>query len=312
MFQKLRLKLTLVNVVIILTLFLLLVIGVYHFSRLDMAMHRDSMANKIVADIQSGALTDLPQGGRPAGPPERPDTPPPNRPTGPSFFFVKTSPAGTITFRSSEQPLAGEQLESLTEKALQQQQFRGTIDLEQFVFSYLKAPREDEPGTLILFADLTQENNMLQTLLTALVGVGVVCSLLSFGASHYMANRAMIPIQRAWQQQKDFLSDASHELRTPLTVFQINLEVVRESPAATVASQGKWLNNIREVAASMAKLVDCLFFLAQADSEQQLLNKQPFLFNTVLKHAVAPFEAVAAAKGVSLQVVADALRQLVR
>lgn len=320
MFQKLRLKLTLVNVAIILALFLLLIVGVYHFSRMEMTRHSDTMAHKIVADIQAGVITDLPRNRYPtesppgpiARPPDSLPAPPPGpnappdrltaAPPGPGFFFVKTSPAGAITFQSSEQPLTAAHLEALTEKALQRKEEQGTIDLGQAEYAYLKAPLQTPAGTIVLFRDLSQETNMMQTVLTALVGVGIICSLLSFGASYYMANRAMIPVQRAWRQQKDFLSDASHELRTPLTVFQTNLEVIRDSPDETVSSQSKWLNNIQEVSVGMAKLIDSLFFLAQADSQQQLLNKEPFSFNTVLEQAVTPFEAVAAAKAVSLRV----------
>ena len=121
-----------------------------------------------------------------------------------------------------------------------------------------------------------------------------------------MANRAMIPIQKAWQQQKDFLADASHELRTPLTVIRTNLDVVRGSPEDTVLSQSKWLDNIQEETVSMAKLVDSLLFLARVDSQQPLLHKRFFFFDKALAEAVIPFEPVAGAKGVLLKVASDA------
>ena len=64
----------------------------------------------------------------------------------------------------------------------------------------------DQPGTVIVFHDATQEANILQLVPTTLIAVGLVCALLSFGASFYMANRAMIPIKEAWQQQLNSLS----------------------------------------------------------------------------------------------------------
>ncbi|WP_425058933.1 Sensor histidine kinase RcsC [Sporomusa carbonis] len=306
MFQKLRIKLTLINTAVTLTLFLLLIAGTYCFSQINIARHTDTLARKIISDIQSGLISDLPEhGGPPPGfPDKRPLGPPPAPPPGPNFFFVKTSPAGSITFQSSGQPLSSGALAALAEQVLQANLEKGTVTFEQTEYSYFKTPLNSQPGTLILFHDLTQEKNMLRVLLTALTVVGIVCSLLSFGASFFLANRAMIPIQRAWQQQKDFLSDISHELRTPLSVIQTNLDIVMGSPEETVSSQRRWLDNIQEESICMMQLVDSLLFLARADSRQQPLAKQSFSFNAVLMRAVAPFEAVAAAKGTSLEVTA--------
>lgn len=54
----------------------------------------------------------------------------------------------------------------------------------------------------------------------------------------------------------------------------------------------------------MHKIVDSLLFLARADSNQQLLDKQLFSLNAALIRAVDPFEPLAAAKGITLEVLA--------
>ncbi|MDR7868240.1 MAG: HAMP domain-containing sensor histidine kinase [Sporomusaceae bacterium] len=318
MFQKLRLRLTLINAAIILTLFLFLTLGSYFFSQADMSRRADFLERRLVADIQRGMITDLPPRLQKDGPPSGPerdsltggpaDPPPPGSPLS-DFFFVKISPAGTIVFRSSGQPLAVSQLEELTKEAMQSGKPRGRINFAGNNYNYLKAQLEGQSagqaGTLVLFHDFSRETGMMGIVLTALTGVGFICVLLSFGASFWMANRAMIPIQKAWQQQKDFLADASHELRTPLTVIRTNLDVVRGSPEESVSSQSKWLDNIQEETVSMAKLVDSLLFLARVDSQQPLLLKRFFFFDEALMEAVSPFEAVAAAKGVFLKVSSD-------
>lgn len=316
MFQKLRLKLTLINVSIILVLFLLLIVSAYGFAKINISNHNKSIAKKIMSDIQAGIITDLPQrrpppgisagrsptGAPPNAPPVEPRTPPPGIPPGPNFFFVKTSASGDIIFQSSGQPHDSGQLRVLTDRVLQTASSQGTLTAAQTDYFYLQAPLLHQPGQIILFHDLTQETNMLRTVLTALLAVGTACAILSFGASFYMANRAMVPIKQAWQQQNDFLSDASHELRTPLAVIQTNLDIVRGSPAETVASQNKWLDNIQEESCCMMKLINSLLFLARADSAQQSLHKEPFSLSITLLQAAAPFEAVAIQKKVFLDV----------
>ena len=321
MFRNLRLRLTIINVVIMLGLFLLLGAGVYFFSQADMERRSTALAYRIMEDIRAGRLTDLPRRHEPPPPAEAPlkippgalphrpgaepgpaGLPPPGPPGPPelSFFFIKLDSAGRILYRSSGSSLDTAQLSRLADAALEMDSALGPLELDGTRYTFFKTALEDPPGTLLLFRDLTSEITMRQTLMTALLAVGLVCSLLSFGASFYMANRAMVPIQQAWQQQRNFLSDASHELRTPLAVIQTNLEVLCQDPHETVGRQSYWLDNIREEAACMAALVDSLLFLARADSSQQPVNKGFFTFAHLLKRAVSPFEAVAAAKGVSL------------
>ena len=310
MFRKLRLKLTFINVAIILALFVLLSGGIYYFSQMNMARHTDNLARRILHDIQTERISDLPpQKHLPPpqfmpGPPPLPGGDLPNRPLpGPppemSFFFVKTDTTGQIISSSGQQPDQN-RLAALTRLALHSPAEQGTLTLDNTRYTYYRAPLTNPSGTLLLFRDLTQEINLQQVLFTSLLMVSLLCALLSFAASFFLANRAMIPIQEAWQQQRNFLSDASHELRTPLAVIQTNLAVVRQCPEETVASQNKWLDNIQEETACMAKLVEALLFLARADSSQQPMKKTAIDYTALLQKAVAPFEAVAAAKQVSL------------
>lgn len=319
MFHKLRFKLTLINTSIILALFLLLTVGVYYFAQLNINRHRDFLIKRIVADIQVGIIHDLPQkidippANRlllkfPDGPPPRPPLvfpggPPPR----PNIFFVKVSPTGSITFHSSGQPLLLDSLTNLTEYTLQEEIDHGTIAFEQTKYYYYKTPLTNQSGKLVLFYDLTQENNMMQVLMSALIVVGIACSLLTLGASFFMANHAMIPIEKSWQQQKNFISDVSHELRTPLFVIQTNLDIIKGSPEEKVYNLQKWVDNIQTESICMMKLVDSLLFLARTDSQRQMLNIQPFSYNAVLMRVVACFEVIAAVKGVSLEVAAPLL-----
>jgi two-component system sensor histidine kinase CiaH len=321
MFKKLRLKLTIINLSILLALFSLLIIGTYYFSQINMTRHSHAIARRITEDVQSGLITDIEQHHPlPQGPPPGPELgpgimpgpaptlipgPPPGHGMGSNFFFVKASPDGTIALSSSGHYLAVSRLTELTEETARTYGLEGELVFDGIKYSFFKSPLPDHSGLLIVFHNLTQDANILNVQTTTLLIVGLICCLLSFGASFFMANRAMIPIQDAWQQQKNFLSDASHELRTPLAIIQTSLDIVRDNPTETVASQSKWLDNIQEESISMAQLVNSLFFLARADSHQQPLNKQLFSLTTALQQTSVAFESIATAQGVSLQTVVN-------
>jgi signal transduction histidine kinase len=307
MFYKLRLKLTLINVSIILLLFLLLTAGTYYYSRGEIVRRSEAISNRLLANIQTGIIHDLPLRNGPPVPPmlTGPSSPrrdiPPDVPPGPNFFFVKTTSSGEILSHSSNLPLIAAELTLLVKDALRENKLQGTVYIGKSEYPYQRALLEQEAGFIILFQDFTRENDLLRIQLTALTFTGLICLILSFFGSFFMAHRAMIPIQTAWRQQKDFLSDASHELRTPLTVIQTNLDVVMTNHMETVASQTKWLNNIQEESVNMTKIVDSLLFLARADSNQQLLDMQLFSLNHALVQAATPFEPLAAAKDITIE-----------
>lgn len=291
MFHKLRLKLTLINAAIIFILFILLITGTYFFSQREVTHRSEMISNKIMSELKSGAKQDLPQR--------------PNETPGPEFFFVKITSDNLITAKSSNIPLRDDKLAKLVNVALTGDTSRGIIKIGNNEYPYLKSFMDSAPETIILFQDFTHEKHMLHTQLTALIITGLICLALSFYGSFFMANRAMAPIQAAWQQQIDFLSDASHELRTPLAIIQTNLEIVMEGQEEPVSRQIKWLQNIQEESTQMAALVDSLLFLARSDAKQQPLEETLFFLNEAILRAALPFEPIAAEKGVTLDVSAD-------
>lgn len=291
MFRQLRFRLTLVNVVILFLLFVLLGIGTYYRARMDIYERGAFMINRLVEDVNAGVFTDPVSQKRP--------------PLPPSVFFVQVNAGGIVTFVAPGRPIEADQLNKLVTAALTSAANNDIIPLGHTEYFFRKAPLQAPGSMLIVFDDIEPFNNMLHRLLMVLAIAALVSMLLSYLTSYSMARRAMIPIQEAWQQQKDFLSDASHELRTPLTVIQTNLEVVLQSPEETVESQKKWLDNISEEAGQMTGLINSLLFLARADANQQQLERELFKLECIVKRAANSFEPVAAARDISLHILGE-------
>lgn len=289
MLKKLRLRLTLINLAIILALFVFLTAGTYCFSKVEMTKRSEAISRRIADDINAGIFREFPNHGKQMPPPMH-------------HFFVETDSSGNITIQSSEQPLESNQLVSLVQQTLQQSKPSGFIYCNQAEYFYYKTPLSNKSGMLILFQDTEHEKNIRDALMIGLSITGIVCLMLSFWGSCFMANRALLPIQKAWQQQKDFLADASHELRTPLAVVQTNLEIIIGNQDMTVASQNKWLYNIKEEFDCMSKLINSLLFLARADSHQQNMDKTIFSLDQAASNTAELFELLAAVKNISIAV----------
>lgn len=108
------------------------------------------------------------------------------------------------------------------------------------------------------------QNSLVPYFLSA---VGVL--VLGVGAylliSWALSRVALKPIEKSWNQQKQFVADASHELKTPLSVIMANTEIIASHKDETVESQMKWIENTRSESKRMADLVANLLFLAKND-----------------------------------------------
>ena len=98
-------------------------------------------------------------------------------------------------------------------------------ELEQYHLRFL---RVDSPfGQRVVFADITSEQSTLNNLVKNCILIGVLCFFAFLGISIRLAAWTVKPVERAWQQQRQFVSDASHELKTPLTVIMTNAELLQ-------------------------------------------------------------------------------------
>lgn len=319
MFRKLKLQFIFTNLAIITALFVSLTVGAYILLQINMINHAEFFSQRLAAGINSGILPGFPtpEHGRAPRFMDRPlyDNKRPPGPFGPfgsigsphekksyfpPVFFIKTDPKGGTKFHSFKQPFDAVHFKFPVKQILKTKKTSGTINFLHSKYFYYKTSLQKEPGMLLVFLDLKQEKNIQLSLVISLIITGIIYLFLSMAGSLFMANRAIGPIQKAWQQQKDFLADASHELRTPLAIIQTNLEVVLSNPQETVASQSDWLNNVQEELQQMTILVSSLLFLARIDSQHDVINKSYFPLDKVVARVSEAFKPIILGKNINL------------
>jgi signal transduction histidine kinase len=174
----------------------------------------------------------------------------------------------------------------------------GTLTMDDTDYRYLLAAKPY--GQIIVLLDRSLEIATARRLLSILLLTGGVGLVLLFLASLFLAERAIVPMRKAWERQKRFIADASHELKTPLTVIAANTDVVLGNRQETVASQAKWLGYIRSETERMSKLVNDLLNIAKLDATETEPVTQPFNLSDVVVAACLPLESLAFESGRSL------------
>jgi signal transduction histidine kinase len=155
----------------------------------------------------------------------------------------------------------------------------------------MRAPSNYGDVQRIVFLDVSDSQAMLNTLLLTLCCVGAAVLSALFFISMRFANRAVKPIEYAYDKQKQFVADASHELRTPIAVIGANVDAIEISGDETVASQKEWFDNIHAELKRTGGLIDELLYLAKSDSRQKK-NILPTDISSACEMACVSFEAV--------------------
>lgn len=318
MFNKLKLKLTLVNVIIVVLIFITVFTGVYITMYQSIVSQSEQLINMLSYSIISGSdpedprmlgllgnqafiIVDIDSAGMVVGYQSTPFMPKPAKEQVDELVRNALSPNGKIRIRINDTRINGG-LESKTAIIILEQ---NTIQLDP-VASYLTRLIKKADGSLsLLFVNIDYENRLLKSLRSNLIIMALTGLALVFAGSLYMAGRAIKPIKTAWEKQKTFVADASHELRTPLSVIQSNLELVMDNKEETVESQTKWLENIYSENKHMTKLVNDLLLLARADADQKLLEMKDFFLSALVEEAATPLQLLAEEKNIKMDLLID-------
>lgn len=94
------------------------------------------------------------------------------------------------------------------------------------------------------------------------------------GALATAINAMLERIDRGYQAQARFVSDASHELRTPISVIQGYANMLDRWGKDDPEVRQEAIDAIRAEAASMGTLVEQLLFLARGDNNTQIVHKK--------------------------------------
>lgn len=292
MFKRVKLKLILINIAVVGVILLLFFSGIYLLMKQSTERQSEQLLHSIAIEVKmQGVRSNQPSRIK------RPGTP---YLMG-DYYYVRIASDGSILDQSPEFPVSETEFSSMLNDIFQRESDKGTIKLESDTYRFLKNFPPDLRDITVVFISIRPEKEILRRLGATLVSIGLAGLIIVFISSLFLADRALIPIKKSWDRQKNFVADASHELRSPLSVMQTSLELVMGNKEETVESQTKWLENIQTENKRMTKLVNDLLLLARADSDQQLIYKTLFPLHMIIQNAFESFEPVAYKKAIKLE-----------
>lgn len=287
MFRRLKIRLTLINLILVSVVLLIVFSGIYTLMKSII----DYQTNTAMLNVARRERV-MPQM------PVRGNSPIEGRRIISNSFYIKTDFYGNTIEMSRNIPISADEAKTLVKNTIGKGKTNGSVTYKSLTLRYLIYTKPY--GYIFVFLDKNPDMDVLNWLIVISILIGGISLVLVFTISLYLANKALVPIKTSWEKQRAFVADASHELRTPLAVLSTNLEIVLDNPGETIESQSNWLENIQSEVGRMSKLVEELLFLARSDSDTDAAVKIEFNLTGALTQVCELFSPFAEEKGLTL------------
>ena len=221
-------------------------------------------------------------------------------------FVLHLDPTGQVLANPQQVSITGVTWPDATDRA----PALATINLndEPTRVLVLRAPDAD---LLIVGQSLEPEQTALRFLLVVLVAGGGLGLLMVLGGAWFLAGRALVPIQQAFQRQQEFVADASHELRTPLTVLRSATDLLNQDRTEPLERNGELFDDVRAEIARVQRLTLDLLTLARSDSGELELMTAPVELAALVGDVVRRTTPLAQARAVDLELICEGTTPMV-
>lgn len=153
-----------------------------------------------------------------------------------------------------------------------------------------------EDRNMAVFLDCYQDLLSIKGQLTGSAAAIVFCTLMTYVLLRLFSRRAIDPVVRSAEQQKQFITDAGHELKTPLTVITTCLSVLEME-----TGKNKWIDKIQAQTDKMRDLVNDLVTLSRMDEERPPVIMADFDISAAVAETAESFADSAQAAGLTLE-----------
>lgn len=163
--------------------------------------------------------------------------------------------------------------------------------------------RIDSPGGPVFLQvgrNLGDQERIRNQFLLGLAGLGAITLILLGLGSWWLSGQSLIPAQKSWDQQMNFISNASHELRTPLTLIRASAEVVQRSQPPA-AEQNLLVGDIVAECDYMDQLVTDLLLLSRLDTRRLQLARERVSLADLLAEIAQQALKLAGSKKINIQ-----------
>ena len=154
----------------------------------------------------------------------------------------------------------------------------------------------EDGGFMAIFLDAHRDLQTVKTTAWLSLAAMLFCVACVYLVVTLLSRRAIDPVVKASEKQKQFITDASHELKTPITVIATSLKVLEME-----SGENKWIDKSLAQTEKLRDLVNSLVSLSRLDEEQSPLKMAEFPISEAISETAESFRDYAEANDHELQ-----------
>lgn len=148
-------------------------------------------------------------------------------------------------------------------------------------------PNVVKNGKVFVLANYTPIRKNTKAYVKIALAAALMMLLLAYFVSNFFVSRSMKYIERNYQKQKQFVSDAAHELRTPLTILYSYAELLEYNPR-----KKEIIEDVKDEIQQMSGMVDRLLAIARYDNSKIIVHKEKVVVNEIVAAVIKPMAAL--------------------
>lgn len=190
--------------------------------------------------------------------------------------------------------LSHEEAEEIVSDALSQNKDKGALhDEEDRSYCYLI--KEMDEDNLMVFMDCTWDLASVKELRKFSIWFSLTCLGFFLIVVSALSRRAIRPVIRNMENQKQFITNAGHELKTPLAIISANTEVLE-----MMEGENEWTRSIMNQVERLNGLVADLITLSRmGEVEKEEIKEVDF--SALTEKTVRDFRTLAEQKGLNFE-----------
>ncbi len=151
-------------------------------------------------------------------------------------------------------------------------------------------------GKIVIFLDNGMQANSILTVLIISVAAGIFGWLAMLLLIVLLSKKAIAPVAKSIEKQKQFVTNAGHEIKTPLAIILANTDAMELHNG-----ENKWSKNIRAQTLRLSRLMQNLLMLAKMDESSAKLPMCIVSLSETVSQTAEAFTEPAALKGILIE-----------
>ena len=199
------------------------------------------------------------------------------------YFYVVLDSDGNVTDKNVEHisAITEEEADEYAKKVVALSSEKGSYEM----FRYLVVKTDN--GYLVGFMDMYQHMQNIYYIQRQSIMLSGTIYLILFIIIYLASGKALEPIVKNMEKQKQFITDAGHELKTPLAVISADVDVIE-----LTAGKSEWTDSIRKQTVQMSELIKHLLFLSKMEEKYELVMED-VNFSILTKEVTERLSAIA-------------------